>query len=226
MEKYCSYCKEFKSVSDYQKCKSNNDGLQRICRPCQNKLTASYRERTDCKYWKNKEGQPYLVYTFTNPVGLVYVGITGTTSKLRYQRHRASHVKRTDEIPELFSSFDKYGFDNHKFEVVGEYRTKLLALQAETKLMLKNMMAKIAINKNISSIRIGQYTMEGELVKEWDSITNAAKSLGKNSSSIYAALRHYKRSRTAFGYKWAALPFEDGSIYDMKTNTLIEPEHK
>ena len=88
------------------------------------------------------------------------------------------------------------------------------------------MMAKIAINKNISSIRIGQYTMEGELVKEWDCITEAAKSFGKKSSSIYAALRYYKTARTAYGYKWIALPFNDGSIYDMKTNTLIEATDK
>lgn len=220
--KKCCSCNEVKPASEFHRLKKANDGLQTSCKVCTLKRHAEYRSRTSCGWWKNKEGQPYLVYTFTNPVGQVYVGITGTTAKLRYQRHRASHVKRVDEIPELFNSFDNYGFDNHKFEVIEKYETKLLALQAETKLIIKNTMANIAINKNISSIRIGQYTMQGELVKEWDCITEAAKSLGKKSSSIYAALRYYKTSRSAYGYKWKALPFNDGSIYDMKTNTLIE----
>jgi len=224
MEKYCKGCEQSLPISDYQKCKTNNDGLQYFCRPCQLKRLKAYRVRTENAYWKHKKGQPYLVYKFTNPDGMVYVGSSSTSAKLRYQRHRASYVKRTDNIPELCNSFDKFGFDSHIYEVVSLHETELEAKQAETKLIIKNMMAKIAINKNISSIRVGQYTMEGELVKEWDNITIAASSFGKTSSSIYAALRYYKTARSAYGYKWAALPFEDGSIYDMKTNTLIESE--
>lgn len=58
--------------------------------------------------------------------------------------------------------------------------------------------------KNIHScIRVGQYTKSGELIKIWDSIIDAARILGIDSSSISAICLGTNPNRhTAGGYKW------------------------
>lgn len=54
-----------------------------------------------------------------------------------------------------------------------------------------------------SCIKVGQYTKNGDLIKVWDSIIEASKTLGIDSSSISAVcLGTNKKRRSAGGYKW------------------------
>jgi len=58
----------------------------------------------------NKSG----VYKFTSPSGRIYVGQTSDFNR-RKTEHRYSFNKI---INKLYSSFRKYGMDNHKFEII------------------------------------------------------------------------------------------------------------
>ena len=44
MTKFCSMCKEEKSVSDFWRNRSHKDGLQRECRDCLREMQRKYRE--------------------------------------------------------------------------------------------------------------------------------------------------------------------------------------
>lgn len=54
------------------------------------------------------------IYKITSPSGRVYIGQAADLYK-RFHHYRRGHCKRQ---PLLFNSFSKYGFDNHKFEVL------------------------------------------------------------------------------------------------------------
>lgn len=49
---------------------------------------------------------------------------------------------------------------------------------------------------------IGQYTLEGELIRVWPSGTDAARELGLGWSNILACANPNKKNQTAGGYKW------------------------
>ena len=151
------------------------------------------------------------------------MGKTSTIPKLRYQRHLAQYKNRKHIIDLLYKSFDTFGFDAHKFEVLSEHEAELQALQAETQAILRLKKQNKSLNLKLSSFPVGQYDKQTrELIKAWDSVGEAANSFNATSSWIYASMRSYRNMRTAHGFIWSILPFPDGSIYDIKTNTLIE----
>jgi len=143
---------------------------------------------------------------------MVYVGKTSTTAKLRYQRHRAQYKNQKHIIDLLYASFDKFGFDAHKFEILSEHETNLQALQAETKGILRYKKENKSLNIRLSSFPVGQYNKDtGELIKEWTSAMEASKFFNCDKSSwIYASMTGYRRQKTAFGFVWKILPYEDG----------------
>ena len=219
--KCCPDCNINKPTEQYHKCRANPDGLQIFCKICQNARTAKYRKDTNCAYWKHKLNAPYYIYTITNPEGMIYVGYTSITPTLRWQRHRAQFKSNSVKYFSLFESFGKYGVDNHVFLTIEEQSTEQKARQAGTMLILRLRKKGVCINQNVSCIPVGQYNkITGELVKNWESVVDAAKSFGHKSSRIYYSMKFKKRS--AFGYVWKVLPFEDGSIYEVKKKQIIE----
>jgi hypothetical protein len=154
---------------------------------------------------------------------MVYVGYTSTTPTLRWNRHKAQFAHGKSTMLTLYDSFVTYGVSAHDFVVVGEAPTEERARQDETQLILRLRNEGKALNDKISSIPVGQYDKKtGELIRRWDSTMAASKHFGKTSSWLYASMKHNSRQRSAFGYVWKVLPFEDGSIFDIRENIIIE----
>ena len=57
-----------------------------------------------------------LIYKITSPSGRVYIGQTINTLEYRLKQHKNKHASSTI----LHNSFDKYGYDSHKFETLYE----------------------------------------------------------------------------------------------------------
>jgi hypothetical protein len=219
-ELYCPKCSQTKPVLDFQKCKGRVSGYQIFCRECQNKMTSIWREKTNQAYWRHKKDTPYTIYQISNIAGESYIGYTGTKPNVRWAKHRASFKHGECKLVKLHASFVKYGIDAHTFEVIESVATRLDAMAKETILILKLRAQGKDLNTNLSSFRVGQYTKEGELIKEWDSVREAAKSLGINPICLHSAVRGSNRRGTSSGYLWKVLPFKDGSFYDPKTKTF------
>jgi group I intron endonuclease len=207
------------------------------------------------------------IYKITNPSNKVYIGQSTDVFK------RWKHYSYLDcnQQPGLFNSFNKYGYNNHTFEIIeecllehldereiywGEYYNVLNEglncrlgegrgiCSEETKQKLKipkteEWKRKIGnanrkpkpdgfgtkpegfrdkmsqINKGIpkpkpegfsekitelKSKQTQQYSLEGLLLNEFNSIKEANKYLGKNSHSIGRACRG--EVKKAFGYIW------------------------
>ena len=215
---YCSACKKNKPVSDFQKCKGRPNGLQQLCRFHQNQATKSYREKTNNEYWRHAQGSPYTIYTITNPAGEKYVGYTGAKPNVRWARHKSQYRFGKCGLLKLHASFVKHGVENHTFEVIEKVATRIDAMARETVLILQYRAKGKDLNTTLSTFRVGQYTKEGELIKEWDSITEASKYFGIYRQYIYGAITKPNRRGKAKGFLWKILPFKDGSFYDFKTN--------
>ena len=223
----CNKCLKDKPVSEFQKCKGRVSGYQGSCKICQNKMTAEYRQRTNMAYWKHRKDTPYIIYTITNPEGEAYVGYTGTKPNVRWGRHKSQYVHGKCKLAKLHESFTKHGVDNHIFEVVEEAATREDAMSRETILILKLRAQNKNLNTHLSTFRVGQYDIKtGELIKEWESVTELSKHFGKYRQYFYGALTNPNRKGRSIGYKWKVLPFKDGSFYDFLTNTFTEAVEK
>jgi hypothetical protein len=60
------------------------------------------------------------IYSISNPNGEHYIGMTNTYISVRMLEHRIHYRRRHGALPALHESFDKFGFDNHKVDVVLE----------------------------------------------------------------------------------------------------------
>ena len=219
----CNKCLKDKPVESFQKCKGTRTGYQNSCRVCQNNYTRNYRLKTHNAYWRHREGTPYILYTITNPEGEVYIGYTGTKPNVRWAKHRAQYKHKKIALVKLYASFDKHGVDNHTFQVIEEAATRQDAMSRETVLILKLKAQGKSLNTTLSTFRIGQYNKRtGELIKEWESVTEVSKHFGKGRQYFYGAATKPNRRGVSSGYLWKILPFKDGSFYDFKTNTFTE----
>jgi hypothetical protein len=139
--KECKQCGQLKDQSQFSKCSRAKSGLQPKCKQC-NK-TDNYKFRTEinpshhAEWQRNnfsrvvelvkkyrKADKSSLIYSIRNPEGDTYIGMTQMYFKVRKWEHRTNYKKHragmpsAGNIPLLYESFDKWGINNHQFEVV------------------------------------------------------------------------------------------------------------
>jgi hypothetical protein len=136
MTKKCTKCGETKSTSQFSKCSARKDRLQYQCRDCNRKSNLKFRTQKPehhadwqrnnlqrvCDLVKRyrKADKAGKIYSIQNPDGFVYIGMTETPINVRMLEHRAAYRKDRGRIPLLYDSFDKFGYKNHKIEVILE----------------------------------------------------------------------------------------------------------
>lgn len=135
--KQCRKCNEVKELSQFSKCSVRKDGLQYNCKSCNKKDNLKFRTEINpqhhAEWQKNnperlielvkkyrKADKPGKIYSIINPDGYVYVGMTETPLSVRILEHKSKYRRCHGELPKLHKSFDKYGFDNHKVELLLE----------------------------------------------------------------------------------------------------------
>lgn len=52
--KKCSKCRNLKNLSEFNKTKTNKDGLSYLCKPCNLETSRAYRKRNSKKYYANQ----------------------------------------------------------------------------------------------------------------------------------------------------------------------------
>lgn len=140
MQKECSKCGEVKPHSQFSKCSSHKDGLQYQCRECNRKSNHKFRTEIQPEHhaeWQRtnlgrlceivakyrKADKSSLIYSIRNPEGETYIGMTQMYFSVRKLEH-ISHFRKYKKgqsnvhLPLLHYSFEKYGIDNHQFEVI------------------------------------------------------------------------------------------------------------
>jgi group I intron endonuclease len=206
------------------------------------------------------------IYKITNPKGKIYIG-QSVNIKARVNQYKC--LSKYSLGRKIYNSINKYGWENHKFEIIEEcgtpqlnekevywgekYNTlneglnlalggnNLKRYSTETKEKMSNSAKKIMTpshRKKLSEAKLGkklteeqkqklrvpkkskinyqnnvgkwrkrpvkpiaQYSLDNELIKEWDSIFEAYTTLGiKSGGSIICCLKG--KQKTAHGFKW------------------------
>jgi hypothetical protein len=141
--KTCWKCGKDKpaTLEYFHKRRVSTDGLQRMCKPCRlenNKKKyvedpiyyVDYRKNNpdkinnaSCRWIKKWRSANHIqkIYKITAPDGRIYIGHTALiTIDVRKRVHNTKYRQGKNDAPLLFQSFDKYGYDNHKIELVEE----------------------------------------------------------------------------------------------------------
>lgn len=153
MAKACTKCGIVKPYEQFSKLRKAKDGLQWHCKECNNKDNYKFRHEIDPTYmnrWfdKNKQhwqtymndyskvGNTNTIYSITAPNGDVYIGFTQRKKRFRLSEHKKFYKSKKQIIPLLFESFDRYGINNHTFEVLKQFEgTRSEGLELEGKLI-------------------------------------------------------------------------------------------
>ena len=139
--KHCNKCGETKDESQFSKSAARKDNLQDYCKNCNRKDNLKFRTEINpqhhaewqrnnpdrlceivSKYRRADKGG--AIYSIRNELGETYIGMTEAYLNVRWLEHR-QHYKRAKKgsnlsLPKLHASFDKYGIENHIFDVVVE----------------------------------------------------------------------------------------------------------
>ena len=136
MTKECSKCGNVKETTQFSKSRANKDGLQYACKRCNSKTNlvfrtdkpehhADWQKNNPEQHVRNvaryrKAGTNGLIYSITNPDGFVYIGMTQTPFSVRLGEHKKQYRRGRGNIPALHKSYDAYGYNNHKANVILE----------------------------------------------------------------------------------------------------------
>lgn len=151
--KQCTKCKNTKPYEQFSKLKRAKDGYQYHCKECNNRDNYRFRHEIDPGYmqrWFNEHRQEWneyikeysnvedinTIYSITSPNGDVYIGHTMRKKRFRIAEHSKFYRSRAHNIPLLYESFDRWGIDNHKVEILKQWEgTKEEGLTMESKLI-------------------------------------------------------------------------------------------
>jgi predicted GIY-YIG superfamily endonuclease len=139
--KECNRCHKLKERTEFSKCKVNKDGLQYKCKQCDKETNLKFRTEINPDHhriWQDNNWDKFveyirkyrradkdgIIYSITNPEGMVYVGMSEAYDNVRFSEHRKHYRQATtgkrNRLRLLHNSFDKYGMENHEFKVVKE----------------------------------------------------------------------------------------------------------
>lgn len=158
--------------------------------------------------------QKHLIYKLTSPSGGVYIGQTSHTIEIRAGKNGRNYTYKKpngDFIqPLIANAILKYGWNNFKKEVLYENLTQKEADFLEIKTIKEYREIGKSYNitdggeglNGVNERKIKQYSLNGEFIREWESLKSAELYLGiyKAQSNICACCQGKKHR--AYGYIW------------------------
>lgn len=166
------------------------------------------------------------IYKITNPNNAIYIG-----QSIDLNRRIRNYKKVSKDQTYLFNSINKYGYENHKFEIIHElpedvsqeiltnYEVLYWELYKDCGFEMINLVKpssnyvynKDALKRKSESLKknwenrkrkVYQYSKTGEFIKEWNSILECSRILKINRANIYVNLIGESKSITNFIFKF------------------------
>lgn len=162
----------------------------------------------------------YIVYHTINITNKkIYIGVHKTETPYDFDGYLGNGVKVTDRSTYRYSktpfeaAVNKYGPDKFIRKTLRVFNTLEDALDLERWLVDEEFIGRkdtynIALGGNLPPIKVKtiyQYSLEGQFIKEWDSITEAALDYKCSSSCIGQAV--FERT-PSLGYLWTEYKYE------------------
>lgn len=144
-----------------------------------------------------------IIYKYTSPSGKSYIGQTIYSKKIR----EGKDGKEYRECPVFYNAIQKYGIENFSYEILEECDNSLL--DEKEKYYIKKYdtfnngynLTEGGQDGRTWSKKVYQFSQKGNLIKEYDSITQAAYENKVNISSLSQVCNGKKY--TLLGYLWS-----------------------
>lgn len=134
--KQCGECNELKAFTQFSRRTASLDLLQHKCKQCNSKDNKDFRINKPEHHadWQKNNAEQHIrnvtryrkgdksskIYSISNENGEYYIGMTNTHISVRMFEHKTHFRRRHGDMPGLHKSFDTFGFDNHKVDVLLE----------------------------------------------------------------------------------------------------------
>lgn len=153
-----------------------------------------------------RENKKYYIYIHTCPNSRRYIGLS------QNPKQRWNNGEGYKENIEFYKLIKKYGWENIKHEIVAETYYGWVARKIEKTLITTYKKNGLALNRNnedkpgyisqrkVPLKKIGKYTKDGELIKIYNSATEAWRDGNICSQNIQACCRG--TIKTAGGFVW------------------------
>lgn len=175
----------------------------------------------------------YIVYLTTNQVNKkIYVGVHKTENPSKFDGYLGCGVNRNNpssifnaKTPFCFA-VKKYGFDSFIRTTIKEFDSEIEALDLEAEIVNEEFIKRedtynIALGGGLPPLLnkvIYQYDLNGNYVKQWNSIVEASKYYNISESSIGKAVNF---KRTSCNFLWSNCKFDK---LDLKKYNIYSPE--
>lgn len=188
----------------------------------------------------------FIYKVINKQTGKIYIGQTMISIRVRWNRHKNHSIRknRNDYDVKFHRAIRKYGHENFIVEQleVFEAETKELLLEKLNESEIKyikqydsfyngynstlggskggGLLGKL----NSQSIKIKQYTEDGELLKEWDSIADAARFYNTFDTCIIECLKGHSKSSCGFVWRYVNDPnnLPIGQIETRKRKIILQ----
>lgn len=170
----------------------------------------------------------FIIYKLTNPDNQVYIGQSCNIED-RLSRYRRGHCKKQHL---LYNSFIKYGFLNHKVEILYKELNKEEADRIEIELIKEFKDNKNSLNLAIGGSIIGDFTskeifkisLEGKIIDKFPSIKEGAKTVNVTDVSIGKAILN--KTYYSGGYFWIyTLDYKENMVF-IRQNSKYKAKYK
>ena len=158
---------------------------------------------------KPKKGYGFI-YKYTSPNGKNYIGQTTYSLK---ERAKTSNGSGYSNCTIFFRAIQKYGFENFKYEILGEYLIEELDekekffIEKEKAIQtngykIKSGVAAVFEKGKIRKERINQFDLSGNFIKSYESLRITAEENNTSYQAISAVLRRIRKQHNGFIYRY------------------------
>lgn len=155
----------------------------------------------------------YIIYKLTSPSNGVYIGQTSKTIEERAGKDGRYYIQTKDNKflqPLIAHAIIKYGWVNFKKEILFENLTKEEADDIEIKTIAeyktKGKCYNVSDGGNgligVNNRKIKQYSLNGDFIKEWNSLKDAEQSLNIKKAQANISACCLGKKKRAYGYIW------------------------
>lgn len=195
MKKFCSECKKYKSISDFNKNNRNKDGLYSYCIKC-----SSLKQKQN---YRTKNGWVNRVFTDQKK--------SSSTNKYKRPEYTKDQLRDWCFSQELFNSlFKKWedsGFEKKlapSIDRIDDYDGYNLAniqlVTYEFNISKGNFNRKNGINNKMNKSVVQIDSITGKVIKEYYSMNQAGRETGISYKNIFKVCK--EKRITAGGFKW------------------------
>lgn len=155
-----------------------------------------------------------FIYKYTSPSGKSYIGQTIYSLK---ERAKTTNGTGYSNCTIFFRAIQKYGFENFKWEVLGEFLIEDLDekeryfIEKENTLQpngynIKSGGAAAFEKGKLRKERINQFDLNGNFIRSYESLRIAAEENNTNYQSISAVLRRIRPQLNGYIYRYDGEP--------------------